>query len=745
MEKIKGYIGKFVFQSDDGGYTVMEVIANGKAITCVGTVRGYSVGETVEVEGEYVVHPIYKKQIKISGIRAVAPEDSVAIERYLGSGAIRGIGESLAARIVKCFGDETLRIMEEEPERLAEVKGISARKAQDIANQLVEKRDLREAMIFLQQYGISQTLANKIYVKYGNEIYRIMKENPYRLAEDITGVGFKTADEIAKKSGILVDSDYRIRCGILHAMLETTSEGHCYYPKELLLNKASEILELPIEALESQMYNLAMDKKIVIKKAGEEERVYAASYYYEEAKCAAKLLELKTSYEDWQPIEPVKEIERKIDRIQQSMDMELEDLQRQAVLQCVQSGVFVLSGGPGTGKTTTINAIIRYFDREGLDVYLAAPTGRAAKRMTETTGYEARTIHRLLEISGELSEERKNAFFERNEDNPLEADVVIIDEVSMVDIHLLKALLTALVPGTKLVLVGDMDQLPSVGPGQVLKDILASECFPFVKLQKIFRQAKESHIVSYAHKINRGETIDFSEKYCDFFLLDKDNAEVIYSYIEQLMKAKIPKQFGVQMYETQVLTPMRKGSLGVEMLNQVLQERLNPASPEKAEHEYGEVIFREGDKVMQIKNNYNLEWEVIGNYNIPIDSGQGVFNGDVGVVEEVNEFSKTLTVLFDDGRTVMYPFSALDELEHAFAVTIHKSQGSEYPAVIIPVLTGPKMLLNRNLFYTGVTRAKNCVVLLGNTMAFQEMIASKSQQKRYTSLDERLREIGKGR
>ena len=745
MEKIKGYIGKFVFQSDDGGYTVMEVIANGKAITCVGTVRGYSVGETVEVEGEYVVHPIYKKQIKISGIRAVAPEDSVAIERYLGSGAIRGIGESLAARIVKCFGDETLRIMEEEPERLAEVKGISARKAQDIANQLVEKRDLREAMIFLQQYGISQTLANKIYVKYGNEIYRIMKENPYRLAEDITGVGFKTADEIAKKSGILVDSDYRIRCGILHAMLETTSEGHCYYPKELLLNKATEILELPIEALESQMYNLAMDKKIVIKKAGEEERVYAASYYYEEAKCAAKLLELKTSYEDWQPIEPAKEIERKIDRIQQSMDMELEDLQRQAVLQCVQSGVFVLSGGPGTGKTTTINAIIRYFDREGLDVYLAAPTGRAAKRMTETTGYEARTIHRLLEISGELSEERKNAFFERNEDNPLEADVVIIDEVSMVDIHLLKALLTALIPGTKLVLVGDMDQLPSVGPGQVLKDILASECFPFVKLQKIFRQAKESHIVSYAHKINRGETIDFSEKYCDFFLLDKDNAEVIYSYIEQLMKAKIPKQFGVQMYETQVLTPMRKGSLGVEMLNQVLQERLNPASPEKAEHEYGDVIFREGDKVMQIKNNYNLEWEVIGNYNIPIDSGQGVFNGDVGVIEEVNEFSKTLTVLFDDGRTVMYPFSALDELEHAFAVTIHKSQGSEYPAVIIPVLTGPKMLLNRNLFYTGVTRAKNCVVLLGNTMVFQEMIASKSQQKRYTSLDERLREIGKGR
>ena len=745
MEKIKGYIGKFVFQSDDGGYTVMEVIANGKAITCVGTVRGYSVGETVEVEGEYVVHPIYKKQIKISGIRAVAPEDSVAIERYLGSGAIRGIGESLAARIVKCFGDDTLRIMEEEPERLAEVKGISARKAQDIANQLVEKRDLREAMIFLQQYGISQTLANKIYVKYGNEIYRIMKENPYRLAEDITGVGFKTADEIAKKSGILVDSDYRIRCGILHAMLETTSEGHCYYPKELLLNKASEILELPIEALESQMYNLAMDKRIVIKKAGEEERVYAASYYYEEAKCAAKLLELKTSYEDWRPIEPVKEIECKIDRIQQSMDMELEDLQRQAVLQCVQSGVFVLSGGPGTGKTTTINAIIRYFDREGLDVYLAAPTGRAAKRMTETTGYEARTIHRLLEISGELSEERKNAFFERNEDNPLEADVVIIDEVSMVDIHLLKALLAALIPGTKLVLVGDMDQLPSVGPGQVLKDILASECFPFVKLQKIFRQAKESHIVSYAHKINRGETIDFSEKYCDFFLLDKDNAEVIYSYIEQLMKAKIPKQFGVQMYETQVLTPMRKGSLGVEMLNQVLQERLNPASPEKAEHEYGDVIFREGDKVMQIKNNYNLEWEVIGNYNIPIDSGQGVFNGDVGVVEEVNEFSKTLTVLFDDGRTVMYPFSALDELEHAFAVTIHKSQGSEYPAVIIPVLTGPKMLLNRNLFYTGVTRAKNCVVLLGNTMAFQEMIASKSQQKRYTSLDERLREIGKGR
>lgn len=738
MEKLKGYIGHFIFQSNETGYGVMELMVEGAPVTCVGTLRGFSEGESVEVEGEYVVHPVYKKQLKISRIKAVQPEDALAVQRYLGSGAIKGVGEALAARIVKQFKEDTLRIMEQEPERLAEVKGISERKARDIANQMVEKRDVREAMIFLQEYGISQVLANKIYDKYGAEIYRIMKENPYRLAEDIAGVGFRTADEIARKSGIMVDSDYRIRCGILHALMETTLDGHCYYPKEMLMEKAAELLGLEANQLHSPLENLAMDKRLVLKKSEEEDRVYASSYFYEEMRCAGKLLELKYSYEDWNKIESEKEIEKKIALIQDNMEMELDELQKQAVIKCVQSGVFLLSGGPGTGKTTTINAIIQYFVSEGMDVYLAAPTGRAAKRMTETTGYEARTIHRLLEINGEPSEEQKRAYFERNEENPLEADVIIIDEVSMVDIHLLMALLSAMVPGTKLVLVGDVDQLHSVGPGQVLKDILDSNAFAYVKLKKIFRQAKESHIVSYAHKINHGEAIDFTEKYPDFFLLDKENPEIIYYYIEQLMKEKLPKQFGIRVLDTQILTPMRKGALGVEMLNRILQERLNPPSNQKKEHEYGDVIFREGDKVMQIKNNYNLEWEIIGKYNIPIDKGSGVFNGDVGTVTDINDFAKTITIQFEDARQVVYPYSALDELEHAYAITIHKAQGSEYPVVIIPVIAGPKMLLNRNLFYTGVTRAKECVILLGNTEIFQSMIATDRQQKRYTSLTERI-------
>lgn len=743
MEQLKGYIANFIYQNNENGYTVMDVVTDGKKTTCVGIVRGYGEGETVELTGEYVTHPIYQKQFKITSLRALAPEDSVAIERYLGSGAIKGIGEALAARIVKTFGEDTFRITQEEPERLAEVKGISLKKAYDIAGQLAEKRDMRDAMIFLQQYGINQNLANKIYMQYGMGLYGIMKENPYRLAEDISGVGFKIADEIAEKCGISVDSDYRIRCGLLHALLQTTMDGNCFFPKELLLEKTSELLQLSKEHILPHLDSLAMEKKIVIKRAEEEERVYAASYYYEELNCAHKLVELRDTYDHPVCEKSMDTLKKEILRIEESMEMELDELQREAVAECMKAGVFVLTGGPGTGKTTTLNTIIRFLVMEGMDFYLAAPTGRAAKRMTETTGYEAKTIHRLLELSGEISEENKRVSFERNEENPLEADAVIVDEMSMVDIHLLKALLAAILPGTKLILVGDVDQLHSVGPGQVLRDILESSCFRGVRLEKIFRQEETSHIVSNAFKINHGQQIDFTEKYPDFFLLEKSEPDVIYYYIEQLMVNKLPKNFGIDILDTQILTPMRKGALGVEALNVVLQERLNPRDSRKKEHKHGETLFREGDKVMQIRNNYDLEWEILGKYNIAVESGKGVFNGDMGRIQKIDEFSKMVDVKFEDERLVKLPFEMLDEIELAYAVTIHKSQGSEYPVVILPVLTGPKMLLTRNLLYTAVTRARDSVIILGSAKTIEEMIGTDMVQKRYTSLKEKLVEFGK--
>ena len=738
MEVLKGYIGHFIYQNEDNGYTVAEVIVEGESHVCVGNMRGFSEGETIEMEGEYIVHPRYMEQFKISKIKAVPPEDKVSLMRYLGSGAIKGIGNTLAQRIVDHFGDDTFRIIEEEPERLAEIKGISPKKAREIAGQLVEKREARNAALFLQQYGIGQNLADKIYQQYGNEIYQVIRENPYRMVEDIPGVGFKIADAIASHAGIRVDSDYRIRCGIIYELYQQTMDGNCYYPKDLLVHKTAVLLGLEPEYITPQLMSLAMDQQVLLKKIREEERVYPSSYYREEAVCARKLLELRDSYE--YPVSQTSDqkIMERIAAIEDSMEMSLDDLQRDAVAACIKNGVFILSGGPGTGKTTTIHAILKYLETEQMDFVLAAPTGRAAKRMTETTGYEAKTIHRLLEISGELTGEGHRSNFERNEDNPLEVDAVVVDEVSMVDIHLLQALLAALIPGTKLILIGDVSQLPSVGPGQILKDIIDSGRFPCVMLEKIFRQAAESHIVSYAHKINKGEHIDFSQKYRDFFLLAKDRPEVIYQYMEILIKDKVPKEFQVASLEVQILTPMRKGPLGSEALNKVFQERLNPPSPEKKEFQYGDTLFRVGDKIMQIKNDYDLEWEIVGKYNIAIAEGTGIFNGDIGTIQDINDFGRTLKVRFDDGKIVEYSFQQLDELEHAYAITIHKSQGSEYPVVILPILNGPKMLLNRNLLYTGVTRARDCVIILGNPDTVLDMIDADLVQKRYTSLGERL-------
>lgn len=739
MDNITGYVDHIVYQNSDNGYTVMTLVAEGEEVTCVGMCKGLGQGENISAEGEYIEHPVYGRQFKIQTYETVAPTDRVGMERYLGSGAIRGVGEALAARIVKKFGDDTFRIIEEEPERLAEVKGISERKAQEIAVQMEEKKDLREALVYLQQYGISNTLAVKIYNTYGMEMYSVMRENPYRLAEDVSGVGFRIADEIAGRIGIHTDSDYRIRSGILYTLLQAVGEGHCFLPLELLLRRASELLGVSEENIRPQVDNLIMDRKLVAKG----DAVFAAAYYYAELNCANMLRNLNIPMLEAENL-PAQDmaIRKRLERMAENLSMELDELQLKAVEESIKNGLFILSGGPGTGKTTTINMIIRYFESEGMDIFLAAPTGRAAKRMTEATGFEAKTIHRLLELNSALSDDdTRRANFERNQENPLEADVVIIDEMSMVDIQLFQALLKAILPGTRLILVGDVDQLPSVGPGQVLRDLMNSEAFPMVTLEKIFRQAGESDIVVNAHRINKGEQIALDNKSRDFFLLERNDVNVIYKHMIQLIREMLPKYVNATPFDIQVLTPMRKGSLGCETLNGILQRYLNPADPHKKEHSYGNTVFREGDKVMQIKNNYQLEWEIVGRYNIPIDKGMGVFNGDMGRVLEINETMSTLLVEFDDGRRVNYPFSGLEELELSYAITIHKSQGSEYPAVILPLLGGPRMLFNRNLLYTGITRARNCVTILGSSETVRNMIDNVSENRRYTALESRIREI----
>ncbi len=732
MEKLAGYVEHIIYRNTDNGYTVLNLVSGEEEITCVGIFAAITEGENIEATGDYTDHPTYGTQFKVVSFEEKAPEDEEAIERYLGSGAIKGIGLAMAARIVRRFKEDTFRIIEEEPERLVEIKGISERKAMEIASQVNEKRDLRQAMIFLQQFGITMNLAVKIYNRYGQEVYGILKENPYRLADDIEGVGFRTADDIAAKAGIRTDSDFRVRSGILYTLLQASGEGHTYLPKEELTAKTVELLGVDAAVIEKNYMDLAMERKIIMKQTLERTEIYASSFYYMEANTATMLRQLNISYDVADA-----EIEHRIHKIEKQTGMQLDEHQVSAVKEAVRNGLLVITGGPGTGKTTTINTIIRYFEMEGMDIFLAAPTGRAAKRMSETTGFQARTIHRMLELNGGVE---GSAGFERNESNPLETDVVIIDEMSMVDITLMNSLLKAVAAGTRLILVGDINQLPSVGPGSVLKDIIESGACNVVMLTKIFRQASTSDIIVNAHKINRGEEVSLDNKSMDFFFLKRYEADIIINVVLQLVKQKLPKFVDATPYDIQVLTPMRKGLLGVERLNGILQQYLNPPDRSKREKEHGDMIFREGDKVMQTKNNYQLEWEISTKFGLTVDKGMGIFNGDMGIIKEINDFAETMTVEFDEGRKVEYSFKLLDELELAYAITIHKSQGSEYPAVVIPLLSGPSMLMNRNLLYTAVTRARKCVTLVGNEKTFFQMIHNISQQKRYSGLCERLKE-----
>lgn len=739
-ETVTGYIDHVIFRNEENGYTVMVLkgMEEERELTCVGTFPAITQGAAIEASGNYTTHLVYGKQFQIASYVEKMPEDALAMERYLGSGAIKGIGAALAARIVRRFGDDTMRIVEEEPERLAEIKGISEKKAMEIAEQMTEKADMRRAMIFLQKYGISLNLGAKIYQKYGQTVYGVLQENPYRLAEDISGVGFRIADEIASRIGIHTDSDYRIRSGMLYTLLQASGEGHIYLPKEELFSRASGLLGVDPSYMEKHLMDMVVDRKLILKETEDGAVVYPTRYYYLELNSARMLCELNILCPEDEEM-----MEKRINRIEKETGTRLDEMQKQAVAAAASHGLFILTGGPGTGKTTTINAIIRYFEEEGAELRLAAPTGRAAKRMTEATGYEAQTIHRLLELNGMPEEEQEGraVHFDRNSENPLEADVIIIDEMSMVDIALMHSLLLAVTAGTRLILVGDENQLPSVGPGNVLRDIIRSGCFPVVELKKIFRQASESDIVVNAHKINRGEQVTINNKSRDFFFLKRYDADIIIRVVIALIQEKLPRYVDAKPYEIQVLTPMRKGLLGVERLNQILQRYLNPPDEKKKEKEIGQRLFREGDKVMQVKNNYQLEWEILGRYKIPVDKGVGVFNGDTGIITEINEFAETATVEFEDGRQAEYSFKQLEELELAYAVTIHKSQGSEYPAVILPILSGPRMLMNRNLLYTAVTRARKCVTVVGSETTFAEMIRNEKQQQRYSSLDRRIREL----
>ena len=739
---VEGFVENIVFRNEDNGYTVFDIKYKGEHVTCVGSISYINAGEFITANGEFVQHAIYDMQFSIKSYEFKTPDDEKSVRRYLSSGAIKGIGEKMAERIVNTFKEDTFRIMEEEPERLAEIKGISMTKAMDIASQLVDKRDMRKAMIFLQDYGINMNLANKIYSHYGQNIYTIIKQNPYKLADDIDGIGFKIADDIAVKVGIRVDSDFRIKSGIFYILQQASMQGHIYLPMEELEVGVKGLLLIDIPDIEKFIMDLVIDKRLVVKITPDgTKNVYAAIYYYMELSVAKRLTDLEVH-----TAENEEYFEKRIAEIEKNTKIELDDIQKTAVKTAVENGLMVITGGPGTGKTTTINTIIKYFELEGYEIRLAAPTGRAAKRMTETSGYEAQTIHRMLEISGGISDDNSDRasqgmHFERDESNPLETDVIIVDEMSMVDINIMNSLLKAVAIGTKLILVGDVDQLPSVGPGNVLKDIINSGCIPVVKLEKIFRQAAESEIVINAHKINKGEHVVLNKYSRDFLFVRRDSADAIIAAMCTLIKSKLPGYVNADINDIQILTPSRKSAVGVERLNRIMQDFLNPADVTKMEKTFGDVTFREGDKVMQIKNNYQMEWEKKSRYGITYESGTGIYNGDTGVIEEINTFAERIIVKFDDEKYVSYEFKQLDELELAYAITIHKSQGSEYPAVIIPMFTGPRMLMTKNLLYTAVTRAKKCVCMVGVEDYFHQMASNESEQKRYSSLDERIRQI----
>ena len=749
METFEGYVEHVIFRNAENGYTVF-LLKTAVEITAVGILPEITEGENIRVTGEWVDHSAYGRQFKVTETEFLRPTDSESAERYLASGVIKGIGPALAKKIVDRFGDQTFIILESRCEELAKVKGISERKAQQISREILEKRDIREVTMFLQKYGVTAGLAVKIYKHFGQETYDVLRKNPYRLADEVYGIGFKTADEIAlSQSGARVDSEFRINCGIRYTLQQASQNGHTCLPYEELIRLSAEVLGVSEEQVEHAMGELLISRRLIMKRREDRKYVFTERFYLMESHVAKGLMDLDVHDHVKQEL-----LEKRMAEVEEEEGIVLDEIQKKAVSSAFSHGLLIITGGPGTGKTTTLNSIIRMFELEGMEVLLAAPTGRAARRMKEATGHEASTIHRLLELAGagdpgdeEAMEGR--ATFRRNEQNPLEADAVIIDEASMIDIGLMNALVKAISVGTRLILVGDADQLPSVGPGNVLRDVIESGCFPVVKLTRIFRQSEESDIVMNAHAIRAGRPVDVVKKSSDFFFIRRDPEHTVGATIT-LVRDKLPelltRSFPGEsiedlIREIQVLVPMKKGPFGVQNLNQVLQQYLNPEDPMKAELSRGDITFREGDRVIQVRNDYQLEWSITGSRGVELEHGMGVFNGDCGYITRINHITDEVTVLFDESREVRYPFDQTDELDLAYALTIHKSQGSEYPAVVLPLNGGPRMLMNRNLLYTAVTRAKTCVVVVGSPECFLQMIENVSEQKRYSGLLWQLRDL----
>ena len=734
---VNGTVEDIIFQSLESGYAVFSVSDNEDEVICVGIVPDLHKGESLRVSGNWAVHPVYGKQLSVEIYEKSIPTTAEGIEKYLASGVIKGIGKKMAARIVDKFGETSFYVIEEKPDRLVEIRGITYEKAMRINQVFREQHELRRAMILLQKFGLSPIYALKIYKKYKGKTFDIVNTNPYQLADDIFGIGFKMADKLAISAGILENSPHRVKSGLRYVLNSAASDGNVFLPEEALFDRAKELLEVSEEMLKNALQELQIEHKIWREKINEEKVfVYLNMYYYAEISVAKKILELMIAGEICDDLH----VEVSYQDIEKKYDIELAENQLKAVNDAVKNGVFLMTGGPGTGKTTTINTIIKVFEEAGKEVVLAAPTGRAAKRMTEATGQSAQTIHRLLGINY-VDEDSVVQVFSKNEDEPIEADVVIIDESSMVDILLMNNLLKAISVGTKLILVGDIDQLPSVGAGNVLKDLIKSDIAPVVKLDKIFRQAQESMIVVNAHRINKGEEPLINEKASDFFFVKRASTVEVVKTIKELVSTRLPSFMDCDaMRDIQVLTPMRKSPIGVLELNKELQQTLNPPSVKKKEKATRAFIFREGDKVMQIKNNYNLVWRIIENGHT-VDEDMGIFNGDGGIVLRIDDDKEEMVVIFDENKYVIYDFTQIDELELAYAITIHKSQGSEYPIVVIPVHSGPPMLLTRNLLYTAVTRAKSLVVLVGLSETMNRMIENNKEINRYSSLDVRLRSL----
>lgn len=734
MEILEGLVEAIIFKSDDSGYIVAKITANKELVTIVGIMPLIKEGQQIEVKGNWINHKQFGRQFNVVEYKEVLPTSAREIEKYLSTGIIHGIGPVTAKKIVKAFGVETLDILDNDIERLREVEGIGEKKFNIIYESYLESRELKDIIMFFQNHGVTINQCLKIYKKFGPDSIDIVSNNPYVLNDEISGIGFLTSDRIAKSLGIEPQSDFRVQSGIRYVLNNFSGLGNTYMPKDKLIEQCQKVLMVDKELIEVNIYNSVLEGKVKVEKINDIEAVYALPYYFCELGVTNKIITL--SIEKFQTINS--DVLFEISSFENKHNIKFADSQKDAILGAFENGIEIITGGPGTGKTTIIKCIIEIYENNGMKVLLAAPTGRAAKRMTESTGQEAKTIHRLLEMG--VSED-ENSFFGRGEGEPLEGDVIIIDEASMIDIMLMNSLLKAIKLGTRVIIVGDVDQLPSVGPGNVLRDLINSNFIKVVRLNEIFRQGKESMIILNAHRINNGELPYLNKKDGDFFFDNRENNESILQTILDLVNRRIPmfNSKWNKVKDIQILSPTRKGILGIENLNNELQAILNPPDKYKKERKFKDFIFRVGDKVMQTKNNYSLKWNRIGGYGD--NEGVGVFNGDMGFIESIDEENNTITVIFDDERRIVYDNVYVEELELAYAITIHKSQGSEFKVVITPAFMGSAFLMNRNILYTGITRAKELVVVVGSQKALKYMVDNTNSMERYSSLKERILDI----